>query len=165
VLTDEVHKVDGKLNSDDNTLGRALNDIRQGSGPWTGPLDKIASLTNEVRNGEDAAGRELNDAAFHSDLRLTQTHANSLMNEVNAGKGGLGMLKNDPKFANKLTDTIAKTNALVAVAGGNGAGSLGKLTAADGMASLTGLESESKALAAMIRKDPKKYLTIELRIF
>jgi phospholipid/cholesterol/gamma-HCH transport system substrate-binding protein len=163
-IVGELHVVSGKLNSNDNTLGRALNDARSGSGPWTAPLDRIASLTSAVRNGDDAAGREIKDATFHRDLSSAEAHADALQSAVKAGKGGVGMWVNDPGFASKMTDTAAKTNALVAgVKGGNG--SLGKLTAADGLAGLTRLKSESAALAAMIRKNPKKYLTIEVRIF
>jgi phospholipid/cholesterol/gamma-HCH transport system substrate-binding protein len=163
-IVDEAHVVAGKLNSNHNTLSRALNDIRQGSGPWKAPLDKIAGLTRDVQNGHDAAGRELKDQAFQSNLSLTEAHVNALTGEIKAGKGGVGMWANDPGFAKKMTDTVAKTNAVVAeVNGGNG--SVGRLTAADGLASLTKLKSESAALAAMIRKDPKKCLTIEVRLF
>jgi phospholipid/cholesterol/gamma-HCH transport system substrate-binding protein len=163
-LVDEAHRVAGKLDSNDNTAGRMLSDVRTGNGPWKAPLDKIASLTNAVGNGDDAAGKEIKDQAMRGNLNSVQTHANALAAEVNAGKGGVGMWANDPAFGKKMADTVAKTNALVAGVNA-GEGSVGKLTAADGLASLSKLESESKALAAEIRKDPKKCLTIEVRLF
>jgi phospholipid/cholesterol/gamma-HCH transport system substrate-binding protein len=160
----EAQVVTGKLNSNGNTVGRVLNDVDKGSGPWTSPLNKITSLTQQVQNGDDAAGRELKDETFRSNLSSASAHASALQSEINAGKGGVGMLMNDPEFARKMTDTTAKTNALVTGLNG-GKGSLGKWTAEDGLASLTRFESESAAVAAMIRKDPKKYLTIEVRLF
>jgi len=71
----------------------------------------------------------------------------------------------DPKFRQELSDTLSQVNTLVAGVN-EGKGTLGKLTKDDAAyTNLNKLLSESTELVTTIRKDPKKYLTIHLKIF
>jgi phospholipid/cholesterol/gamma-HCH transport system substrate-binding protein len=64
-----------------------------------------------------------------------------------------------------MKQTMAKANGLVA-SSDNGPGTAGKLLHDDQLkANLQKLSTESSTLAAMIRSNPKKYLTIKVRIF
>ena len=75
------------------------------------------------------------------------------------------MLINDPKFADSLRDTVAQTNALIAGVSA-GKGTLGKLATDDqAYTNLNKLLTQSTLLVDTIRADPKKYLTIHLKIF
>jgi phospholipid/cholesterol/gamma-HCH transport system substrate-binding protein len=92
-------------------------------------------------------------------------HANNIMAEADAGKGGLGLMLKDPKFRKDLSDTLTQVNTLVAGLN-EGRGTLGKLATDDtAYANLNKLLSESTTLVTTIRQDPKKYLTIHLKIF
>jgi phospholipid/cholesterol/gamma-HCH transport system substrate-binding protein len=74
------------------------------------------------------------------------------------------MLK-DPKFRNDLSSTLTQINTLVSGIN-EGRGTLGKLTTDDAAyTNLNALLTESTNLVTTIRKDPKKYLTIHLKIF
>jgi len=75
------------------------------------------------------------------------------------------MLLKDPAFARNLNDTLQKTDALVTGINA-GQGTLGKLAKDDAAyANLNKLLTESTSLVTTIRQDPKKYLTIHLKIF
>jgi phospholipid/cholesterol/gamma-HCH transport system substrate-binding protein len=84
---------------------------------------------------------------------------------VNSGKGGLGMLIKDPAFADKLNDTVNKLDLLLNNVD-EGKGTLGKLATDDtAYNNLNKLLTQSTDLVTMIRQDPKKYLTIHMKIF
>jgi phospholipid/cholesterol/gamma-HCH transport system substrate-binding protein len=71
----------------------------------------------------------------------------------------------DPAFAKKLDDTLTQANTLVTNING-GKGTIGKLMTDDkAYTNLNDLLTESTKLVTTIRQDPKKYLTIHLKIF
>lgn len=144
----------GKLIQDDELYNR-LNDT-------TSKLDAIATALND---GKGTAGRLLKDDSLYNNLNTTLTHANSLLAEADAGKGALGLMIKDPAFANKLDNTVTQLNALLNNVNA-GKGTLGKLATDDtAYAKLNTLLTSSNDLVGDIRKDPKKYLVIRLKIF
>jgi phospholipid/cholesterol/gamma-HCH transport system substrate-binding protein len=92
-------------------------------------------------------------------------HANSIMADADAGKGGLGLMLKDPKFRQDLNHTLTQVNELVSGIN-EGRGTLGKLATDDSVhTNLNKLLTASTDLVTTIRSDPKKYLTIHLKIF
>jgi phospholipid/cholesterol/gamma-HCH transport system substrate-binding protein len=161
----QLSDVSEKLDSNDNSLGKALNALHNGSGPMKDTLARFNSITQGIQNGNGSAGKMLHDDSFQSRLSSAGAHANSLMSDVNAGKGNVGVLMKDPAVAHQLSDTLTKANALVSGIN-KGKGVAGILV--DGSATrvdLNALQTESNSLLTMVRKDPKKYLTIEIRLF
>ncbi len=144
----------GKLMTDDTLYNRLV-----------GVTDKLNQIGESVQNGKGTAAMLINDPKFAQQLRDTLTQTNALLNDVQNGKGAAGMLISDPKFADSLRDTLAQTNALVAGVA-QGKGTLGKLATNDqAYTNLNKLLTESTLLVTTIRQDPKKYLTIHLKIF
>jgi phospholipid/cholesterol/gamma-HCH transport system substrate-binding protein len=144
----------GKLMTDD-TLYNRLNDT-------AGTLQNVA---NQINSGKGTAGRLLKDETLYNNLNSTLAHANNILAEADAGKGGLGLMLKDPKFRNDLSNTLAQVNTLVSGIN-EGKGTLGKFTTDDAAyTNLNALLTESTNLVTTIRKDPKKYLTIHLKIF
>jgi phospholipid/cholesterol/gamma-HCH transport system substrate-binding protein len=87
------------------------------------------------------------------------------MADADAGKGGLGLMLKDPKFRDDLSHTLTQINTLVSGIN-SGKGTLGKLTNDDeAYTNVNKLLTASTDLVTTIRKDPKKYLTIRMRIF
>ena len=75
------------------------------------------------------------------------------------------MLIKDPAFAQKLDDTVTNLDTLLANVN-NGKGTLGQLATNEETAkNLNKLLTSSTTLVEMIRADPKKYLTIHMKIF
>src|SRR6266851_1454360 len=139
----------------DDTMYNRLNDA----------AGKLENIANSLDSGKGTAGKLLKDDALYNNLNSTLVHANSIMAEADAGKGGLGLMLKDPKFRKDLSDTLTQVNTLVAGLN-EGRGTLGKLATDDtAYANLNKLLSESTTLVTTIRQDPKKYLTIHLKIF
>ena len=88
-----------------------------------------------------------------------------MLAQINSGKGGLGLLIKDQAFADHLNDTVAKLDLLLTNVD-NGKGTLGKFATDDAAYdNLNKLLANADQLVTMIRTDPKKYLTIHMKIF
>jgi phospholipid/cholesterol/gamma-HCH transport system substrate-binding protein len=144
----------GKLMTDDTMYNR-LNDA----------AGKLESIADSLNSGKGTAGMLLKDDSLYKNLNSTLVHANSIMEQADAGKGGLGLMLKDPKFRQDLSDTLAQVNALVSGVN-DGKGTLGKLATDDAAyTNVNKLLTASTDLVTTIRSDPKKYLTIHLKIF
>jgi len=144
----------GKLMTDDTLYNRLNNTVA-----------KLESIANSVDSGKGTAGMLLKDDALYKNLNSTVAHANSLLTDADAGKGGLGLMLKDPKFRQDLSNTLTQVNTLVSGIN-EGRGTLGKLATDDSVhTNLNKLLTASTDLVTTIRSDPKKYLTIHLKIF
>ncbi|MBN9614141.1 MAG: organic solvent ABC transporter substrate-binding protein [Acidobacteriales bacterium 59-55] len=144
----------GKLMTDDTLYNRMNNTV-----------GRMESIANALDNGKGTAGMLLKDDSLYKNLNSTLAHANSIMADADAGKGGLGLMLKDPKFRNDLSHTLSQINTLVSGIN-SGKGTLGKLTNDDeAYTNVNKLLTASTDLVTTIRKDPKKYLTIRMRIF
>jgi len=89
----------------------------------------------------------------------------SVTDDINAGKGTLGKLAKDQEMANKIEDTVNKLQA-IAVQINSGQGTIGKLLQDPSVFNnLDQVLVESRELVKSVRENPKKYLTIRLRVF
>jgi phospholipid/cholesterol/gamma-HCH transport system substrate-binding protein len=144
----------GKLLHDDQLYDR-LNDTSA----------QLQKITADLNNGKGSAGKLLKDDTLYNNLNSTLNHANSLLAEADAGKGALGLLTKDPAFAKKLDNTVTQLDTLLSNVN-TGKGTIGKLATDDSMYSnLNTLLTSSTDLVTAVRKDPKKYLVIHLKIF
>jgi phospholipid/cholesterol/gamma-HCH transport system substrate-binding protein len=144
----------GKLITDD-TLYNRLNST----------VAKLEGIADSVNSGKGTAGMLIKDDSMYNNLNSTLVHANSILAQADAGKGGLGLMLKDPKFRQDLSNTLTQVNALVSGVN-QGRGTLGKLATDDAAyGNLNKLLTASTDLVTTIRADPKKYLTIHLKIF
>ncbi len=161
---DELLKLEKGLNNGRGSIGKLMTDDTMYN-RLNDAAGKLESIANALNDGKGTAGMLLKDDSLYKNLNSTLAHANSLMAEADAGKGGLGLMLKDPKFRKDLSDTLSNVNALVTGIN-DGKGTLGKLATDDQVYSnLNKLLTESTNLVTTIRSDPKKYLTIHLKIF
>ncbi len=162
---DQVQRLTAKLNSDNNTVGKFFNDNGEMYNRINDTIARVDDITKNVQSGKGTAGLLLKDDALYKNLNSTLAHANSIMADADAGKGGLGLMLKDPKFRQDLSHTLTQINSLVSGIN-EGHGTLGKLATDDSVhANLNKLLTASTDLVTTIRSDPKKYLTIHLKIF
>jgi phospholipid/cholesterol/gamma-HCH transport system substrate-binding protein len=161
----DVQETTAKLNSTDNTIGRFLNDKGKMYDQVDDALGRVDDMTKGIQAGKGSAGKLLTDDALYNNLNQSVTHLNSILADADAGKGGLGVLLKDPKFAKDLSDTLTQADALMTGIN-QGKGTLGKFATDDAAyGNLNKLLVESTNLVSTIRKDPKQYLTIRMKIF
>ncbi len=161
---EQLNALATSLNSGRGTIGKLMNDT-QLYDRLNDTAGKLNTLAGDLQSGKGSAGKLLHDDALYNNLNSTLAHANSLMAEADAGKGALGLLAKDPAFAKKLDNTVTQLNNLMNNVN-DGKGTLGKLVTDDqAYTNLNKLLTESTTLVTTIRADPKKYLTIHLKIF
>jgi phospholipid/cholesterol/gamma-HCH transport system substrate-binding protein len=144
----------GKLITDD-TLYTRLNSA----------VDELDKITTALDEGHGTAGKLLKDDSLYNNLNSTLENTNQLVAEINAGKGALGKIARDPAFAQKLDDTVSHLNAVLKSID-EGQGSVGQLFKNRSLydnANQT-LTSTNDLIKAF-RENPKKYLTVQLKLF
>ena len=144
----------GKL-LNDNELYDHLNDLSL----------HFDNISKNLDAGNGSAGKLLKDDKLYTNLNSSVAHLNSLLTDADAGKGGLGLLAKDPAFAHKLDDSVTQIDKLLDNVNA-GKGTLGKFATDDqAYNNLNTLLKSSNDLVNTIRSDPKKYLTIHMKIF
>jgi phospholipid/cholesterol/gamma-HCH transport system substrate-binding protein len=144
----------GKLLVDDELYNR-LNDTTA----------KLQDIAKGIDEGKGTAGMLVKDPTLYNNVNQTAAKLNKLLEDVNAGKGGLGVIAKDPEFAAKLKNSVTQLDALL-VQINSGQGSVGKLVKDPSLYdNADKMLVETRELVAAVRKDPKTYLTIHLKIF
>ena len=144
----------GKLLTDDS-LYNHLNDA----------ATRLDTLTTNLSSGKGTAGKLLTDDTLYNNLNQTLTKTNDLLTQVDAGKGSMGLLFKDQAMADKLNDTVTQLDSLLAGVNA-GKGTVGQLVTNDSAYNnLNVLLKNASELATMLRTDPKKYLTIHMKVF
>ncbi|HEX3660087.1 MAG TPA: MlaD family protein [Acidobacteriaceae bacterium] len=144
----------GKLVNDDTLYNRA-NDA----------VGKLESITTDLDAGKGTMGKLLKDPTLYDNLKDSTHQLNEILTTINSGKGSIGMLYKDPAFAKKLTDTVDQLDAVLTQVN-SGQGTMGMLLKDRRLYDHADkVMSDSSDLITAIRKDPKKYLTIHLKIF
>ena len=144
----------GKLLVDDELYNKLNSTV--------GKLDNIAT---RLDNGEGTAGKLLKDEALYKNLNAAIANTNELLSGINSGKGSLGKLAKDPALANKLEETMTHLNALLKGIN-EGKGTLGQIAQNPVLYdNLSKTLNDTGQLITAIRKDPKTYLTVHVKVF
>jgi phospholipid/cholesterol/gamma-HCH transport system substrate-binding protein len=161
---DELNKLEEGLNAGRGSVGKLMTDDTMYN-RLNDAAGKLNDIANALNSGKGSAGKLLKDEALYNNANASLAHLNSILADADAGKGSLGMLIKDPTFAKNLNDAVTKTDTLI-TAISEGKGTLGKLMTDDTTSTnLNNLLTESTKLVTTIRQDPKKYLTIHMKIF
>ena len=168
----------GKLNASLNQVQGMINEISSGKGSvgkllysdemynkLNATIDKMNGIVDQVNSGNGTVGKLLKDPALYNNANETIAKANKLMSDINAGKGALGKFAADPEFAKKLDTTIANLSAITEKMNSPD-GTVGKLlTDASVYNNTDQTIVEMRELLKAVRQNPKKYLTIHMRVF
>ncbi len=144
----------GKLITDDTLYQRANSTV-----------DSLNKIIGRLDKGEGSAGKLLTDDALYKNLNLAIANVNELLGNVNAGKGSLGKLAKDPAMAQRIEESLTRLNVLLKGLD-EGRGALGQMVVNRSLYdNLDKTAANTNQLITAIRKDPKTYLTIRLKLF
>ena len=144
----------GKLLVDD-TLYKSANDT----------VDKLNKIIDDLKAGKGTAGKFLSDSTLYDNANKTMASVKQMTDDINAGKGAIGVMARDQEFAEKLKKTMSNVADLSAELN-NPNGSVGKLIHDPALYNNTNdLLLETRSLIKAMRENPKKYLTIHVKIF
>jgi phospholipid/cholesterol/gamma-HCH transport system substrate-binding protein len=157
---------------------KLVTDIRTGNGTLSkliydnklydearAPLRRIDAILADVQAGQGTLGKMLHDTALFDEAKQTIADLDKVLAQVNGGQGTLGKAMNDPELyrqavtlVNRLNGTMEKLSA--------GQGTLGQLLVNPQLYdTLNSAVAETQALVKDIRANPKKFLTLTLKIF
>jgi phospholipid/cholesterol/gamma-HCH transport system substrate-binding protein len=144
----------GKLVANDELYNRA-NDA----------VGHLQHITAEIDSGQGSVGKLIKDETLYNNLRQATQNLNELLAGINSGKGAIGLMAKDPKFAEKFNNTVTNLNTILQNIN-QGEGTIGQLAKNPDLYHHTDevMTNTSKLIDA-IRQNPKKYLTIHLKIF
>jgi len=128
-------------------------------------LDRLNDTLNRVNTGNGTLAKLINDPSLYDNANRLVTHLDQTANAINSGQGTVGMLLHDRQMADKLRDTTTRLDALLAGLQ-QGQGTVGQLMVNRSLYDqLQNLATELRAMVAAFRQHPKKYLTIQLKLF
>jgi len=160
----EFQKLVNEVTEGNGTLGKLVSDdeLYQKA---NATVDKLNAMIDDLNAGKGTAGKFLKDPTLYDNANETIANVKQLTDNVNAGKGALGKLAKDEQFAAKLQNTMDKLSSITDRLEA-GEGSAGRFLRDPTMYDNTNqLLQETRGLVKAIRENPKKYLTIHLKIF
>jgi phospholipid/cholesterol/gamma-HCH transport system substrate-binding protein len=156
-LVDDIAKGNGslgKLIEDDDLYNRA-----------NATIDKVNQMIDEVNAGNGTMGKLLKDPSLYNNANQTIANVKQLTDDINAGKGALGKMAKDQEFANKLQNAINRLSDMMDRLNA-GEGSAGRFLRDPALYDNTNkLLTDTQDLIKAVRQNPKKYLTIHLKLF
>jgi phospholipid/cholesterol/gamma-HCH transport system substrate-binding protein len=160
----EAEKLMTALNSTEGTVGKLIyedrlyNDIRAS-------LGKVDALLQELQEGRGTAGKLLKDPALYEDARKSVNEVRTLLADLNAGKGTAGKLLKSDELHTRVNRTVDKIDTMLDRLS-TGQGTIGQLLVNPQLyENLSGATQEIRGVMKDFRANPKKFLTIQLKLF
>lgn len=128
-------------------------------------LDRINQLADQIQSGKGSLAKFLSDPTLYDNANRTALQASKLVEEINKGNGTLGKIINDSELYNRVNDTVGHVDNITARMD-RGEGSLGLLSTNTNLYSNLSASAQSlREFLSEFRQNPKKYLTVHVRIF
>lgn len=160
----QLQQIANRLNSQEGSIGKLLNsdEIYNKANK---AVDNINVIIDEVNSGKGTIGMFLKDPSLYKNANHAVAGADQLITDMNAGKGTLGQLAKNEDLAKKIDNTVTRLNNIMDRLD-KGEGTAGKFIVDPALYNNANeLLVETRNLIAAIRKDPKTYLTIRLKLF
>lgn len=169
-ITTQVQKLTETLNSN-HGIGKFINDDALYDDA-RGIIARMNNLMDGVEQGQGTLGKLVKDPALYdegvaaiADVRKSLDQVHTMLADVNAGKGTVGKLLKSEELHDSLRNSMAKIDALIDKVN-NGPGTIGMLMNDPSLyQNIDGLTREMNGLMKDFRKNPKKFLTIQLKLF
>lgn len=162
--TDEMKKLVAAFNNPNSTLGRIINDddlyqdIR-------GTMGKVDALLAGLDAGEGTMGKLLKDPALYEDVRGAVADLRETLRLINTGDGTIGKLMTTTTLHDRLEGTMTRLDTVLDKVS-NGEGTVAQLLNNPSLyESLDGTAREVQGFMKDFRANPKKFLTIQLKLF
>lgn len=163
-ITNDVKQLTTALNATDTTIGHLVHDDTLYQ-QFLGSANKINTMLDNLNAGQGTAGKLLKDDALYEELRSAVGDVRTTIASINRGDGTVGKLLNSSELHDKLTATLGKMDSVLDKVN-NGDGTIGRLMNDPSLfESLNGTSSEVQALLKDFRANPKKFLTIQLKLW
>jgi phospholipid/cholesterol/gamma-HCH transport system substrate-binding protein len=163
-IAENLDKITAAIGNGHGTLGKLVTDDTLYTHADS-VIDKLDKIATGIQDGQGTAGKLIKDDTLYKNLNSTVSNANQLLADVNGGKGSIGKLAKDPELAKKLDNTITRLDSILTGID-EGKGTIGQLMQNRSLYEHTDQTmDQAQQLIQAIRKDPKKYFVIRLKLF
>jgi phospholipid/cholesterol/gamma-HCH transport system substrate-binding protein len=163
-IVDDVKNLTTALNAPDSTIGRLIHedtmyqDVR-------GTVGKIDTLIDGLNSGQGTAGKLLKDDELYNELHATLSDVRDTIGKINNGDGTVSKLLNSSELHDQLVTSMGKLDSVLDKVN-NGDGTIGRLMNDPSLfESIDGTSREVQGLLKDFRANPKKFLTIQLKLW
>lgn len=160
----EVQSLSAALNSNKGTLGKLVyddtiyNDVR-------GTIARLDLTIDSINSGQGTAGKLIKDPAMYDNANKAILDLRRMLAEIDSGKGTVGKLLKSDDLHNQISATLGKVDLMIDKMN-SGQGTIGQLLVNPSLYdSLNGTSREINQLMKDFRANPKKFLTIQLKLF
>jgi phospholipid/cholesterol/gamma-HCH transport system substrate-binding protein len=162
--TAEAHALVVDARTGNGTIGKLMHDDELYRS-FNTTVARMNKMIDYVESGQGTIGKFYKDPAVFNRAESLLARFQSVADDMDQGKGTFGKFLKDDAFYNDARATMAKVNSLVDSIQ-NGEGSAGKFMKDPTLYnSLNQTSSEILKLLYDFRQDPKKFLTINFRLF
>ncbi len=128
-------------------------------------LEKFNRIADNVQNGNGTIAKLINDPSLFNSANETLKKAEVMMDRIEKGEGTLGKLSKDAELYENSKKALGQFASLMQEIE-QGKGTMGKLLKNPSLYNnLDQSTAEISKLIYDLRQDPKKYLTIRVRVF
>jgi phospholipid/cholesterol/gamma-HCH transport system substrate-binding protein len=128
-------------------------------------FEKFNKIADSIQNGNGTMSKLINDPSIYNSATDTLKKADLMMARIERGEGTLGKLSKDEELYESSKRALTRFATLVDEIE-QGKGTMGKLLKDPGLYNnLDQSSAEISKLLYDLRQDPKKYLTIRVRVF
>ncbi len=163
-IAKNVQKLTAAMNTRQGTIGELVYNHELYAKLNT-TLNRLNDTLERIQRGPGTMAKLINDPSLYNHADQLVQGLNRTTTQINSGKGTIGMLLRNQQTAIHMRDTIQNLDGLLAglKAGKGTAGQL--VTNPTLYHHLDSLTSELRSLLKAFKKHPKKYLTIQLKLF
>ena len=152
------------VTSGQGTLGRLLSSEELYDRAYAAVV-KLEDVLAKIESGEGTLAKLIHDPSLYQNADQLVARASLLMGNINQGEGTLGKLVKEEEFYQRMNSAVAGLDALL-TGMRNGEGTLGRLLHDPSLYSnLNSTSEEVRTLIADFQRNPKKFLTIQFKIF
>jgi phospholipid/cholesterol/gamma-HCH transport system substrate-binding protein len=153
-----------KVSQGQGTIGQLItNDTL--ANKLNATLDRVNHMLDQMQNGHGTVAKFINDPSVYNNLNRDLAEANTLMTGIQQGQGTLGKLYKDRQLYDRLNQVTGNVNTLTKRMA-EGKGTLGQLSTNTTLYSNLNQSMQSlRDFLTQFRKNPKKYLTVHIKVF
>jgi phospholipid/cholesterol/gamma-HCH transport system substrate-binding protein len=161
---EEVRALVNRINRGEGTIGKLMVDetLYQRT---VASIDRLNRILESAEQGKGTFAKFLNDSSVFDNIDQLVKRANTTVDNVNKGQGTLGKLVTDDQLYSRMNNTFDHMDAITTRIE-KGEGTMGKLSTDPTLYNNLSASSQSlREFLTEFRKDPKKYLTVRVRLF
>ena len=162
--TEEARELVARINRGEGTIGKLMVDETLYE-RTVASIDRLNRILEAAEKGDGSMARFLNDPAVFNNINDLVEKASTTVDNVNKGQGTLGKLVTDDQLYARMNSTFDNINSITDRME-KGEGTLGKLSTDPTMYNNLSTSSQSmREFLTEFRKNPRKYLTVRVRLF